>query len=71
MSSQFIIYINTAILWGAVIAQGYSAGLRARWSEFRIPTRAGNFSLHRRVQTGPGAHPASYPMGTKGSLSGG
>jgi hypothetical protein len=29
---------------------------------------AGNFSLHRRVQTGSGANPASYPMGT-GALS--
>jgi hypothetical protein len=29
-----------------------------------------NFSLHR-VQNGSGAHPASYPMGTRGSLPGG
>jgi len=28
---------------------------------------AGNFSLHHRVQTGSEAHPASYPMGTRGS----
>jgi hypothetical protein len=28
------------------------------------------FLLHR-VQTGPGAHPASYPMGTGGSFPGG
>jgi len=45
---------------GAGIAQWYSAGLRA-----------GNFSLHHRVQTGSGAHPASYPMGTRGSFPGG
>jgi hypothetical protein len=32
---------------------------------------AGNFSLHHRVQTGSGAQPASYPMGTRGSFSGG
>jgi len=25
-----------------------------------------NFSLHRRVQNGSGAHPTSYPMGTRG-----
>jgi hypothetical protein len=31
---------------------------------------AGNFSLHR-VQNGSGAHPASYPMGTRGSFPGG
>jgi len=34
----------------------YSAGLRAGWSEVRIPVGAGNFSLHHRVHTGSGAH---------------
>jgi hypothetical protein len=34
------------------------------------PAGAGNFSLHHRVQTGFEAHPASYPMGNRGSLSG-
>jgi hypothetical protein len=28
------------------------------------------FSLFHVVQTGPGAHPASYPMGTGGTFSG-
>jgi hypothetical protein len=37
--------------------QFYSAGLRAGWSEVRVPAGAGNFSLHHRVQTGSGAHP--------------
>jgi hypothetical protein len=32
---------------------------------------AGNFSLHHRVQNGSGAHPASFPMGTRGSFRGG
>jgi hypothetical protein len=36
-----------------------------------IPGGAGNFSLHRRVQNGSGAHPPSYPMGTRGSFPGG
>jgi hypothetical protein len=36
-----------------------------------ITRRPGNFSLHHRVQNGSGAHPASYPMGTKGSFPGG
>jgi len=31
---------------------------------------ARNFSLHHRVQTCSGAHPASYPMGKKGSFPG-
>jgi hypothetical protein len=38
---------------------------------FQSPARAGNFSLHHRVQNGSVAHPASYPMGTKGSFPGG
>jgi hypothetical protein len=29
---------------------------------------AGNFSLHHHVQTSSGAHPASYPMDTRGSF---
>jgi hypothetical protein len=32
---------------------------------------AGNFSLHHHIQNGSGAHPASYPMGTRGSFPGG
>jgi hypothetical protein len=39
-----------------------------RGSRVRFPERAGNFSLHHRVQNGSGAHPASYPMGTRDSL---
>jgi hypothetical protein len=30
--------------------------------------RLGFFSLHHRVQNGSGVHPASYPMGTRGSF---
>jgi hypothetical protein len=47
------------------IAQRYSAGVLAVWSGVRVPAGAGNFSLHHRVQTGSGAHPASYPMATR------
>jgi hypothetical protein len=36
----------------------------------RITAGAGNFSPHYRVQTGSAAHPASYPMDTKGSFPG-
>jgi hypothetical protein len=32
---------------------------------------AGNLSLHHRVQNGSGAHPAPYPMDTRGSFTGG
>jgi hypothetical protein len=40
-----------------------------RGSRVRFPVGAGNFSLHHRVQNGSGAHPASYQMGTRGSVS--
>jgi hypothetical protein len=50
------------------IALGY--GLDGRVSRVRFPVGAGNFSLHHRVQNGSGAHPASYPMGTRGSFLG-
>jgi hypothetical protein len=46
-------------------------GLDYRMSGVRIPAGAGNLSLHHCVQTGSGAHPASYPMGTRGSFPGG
>jgi hypothetical protein len=55
---------------GVEIAQWYSTGIRAGWSMVRVPARAGNFSLHHRVQNGTGAHPVSYPMGIRGSFLG-
>jgi hypothetical protein len=45
------------------IAAGY--GLDGRWVGVR------DFVLLHVVQTPPGAHPASYPMGTGGSFPGG
>jgi hypothetical protein len=45
------------------IAGGY--GLVAGGSGARFPGGGGNFSLHHRVQTGSGAHPAG-PVGTAG-----
>jgi hypothetical protein len=54
---------------GTGIAQRYSAGLRAGWSGFRVPPGAENFSLHHRVQTGSGAHPASSTQWIPGALS--
>jgi hypothetical protein len=53
----------------AGIALGY--GLGDRGSRVRFPEGAGSFSLHHRFQNGSGAHPASYPMGTRGSFPGG
>jgi hypothetical protein len=37
-------------------------------SRVRFLVGDGNFSLHHHVQNGSGAHPASYPMGTRGSF---
>jgi hypothetical protein len=45
------------------IALGYR--LDDRGSRVRFLAGVGNFSLHYRVQNGSGAHPASYPMGTR------
>jgi hypothetical protein len=56
---QSITLINYRTAVGAWIAQCCSAGLRA-----------GNFSLHHRVQTGSGAYPASYSMGNRNSFLG-
>jgi hypothetical protein len=51
------------------IALGYR--LDDRGSRVRFPEGAGNSSLHYRVQNVSGAHPASYPMGTRVSFPGG
>jgi hypothetical protein len=45
-------------------------GLDDRIIGVRLPAGTGNFSLHH-VQTGSGAHAASYLLGTAGSLPGG
>jgi hypothetical protein len=50
------------------IALGY--GLDDQGSRVRFLAGAGNFSLHHRVQNGSGAHPPSYPMGTRCSFPG-
>jgi hypothetical protein len=39
----------------------YTAGVQ-------FPTGAREFSLLHNIETGSGAHPASYPMGTGNSL---
>jgi hypothetical protein len=51
------------------IALGY--GLDKRGSRVPFSARAGNFSLHHRDQNGSGAHPTSYPIGTRDSFLGG
>jgi hypothetical protein len=60
--SFFGIVFNTS---SVCIETGY--GLDGRGS---IRVRDKDVSLHHRVQTGSGAHPASYPMGTVGFVPG-
>jgi hypothetical protein len=71
ISLQFITTLYFEMWLIPRLAQWYSAGLPAGWSGVRVPAGAGNFSLHHRVQTDSGAHPASYPMGIRGSFHGG
>jgi hypothetical protein len=67
LASQELLYTMELVI-GSEIAQWYSAGVRAKRSGGRVTVGTGNFSLHHRVQTGSGAHPASYPMGTRNSF---
>jgi hypothetical protein len=72
-------FLNTNILFyitrvmshdsSAGIVQGY--GLDKQGSRVQFLAGAGKFSLNHCVQNGSGDHPASYPMGTRGSFPGG
>jgi hypothetical protein len=60
---------------GMVVSRDSSVGIALgyglvddRGSRVRFPEGAGNISLHHCVQNGSGAHPASYPMGTRCSF---
>jgi hypothetical protein len=64
MQEGFYVYIFSSV----GIALGY--GLDDRGSRVRFWAGAGNFCLHHRVKNGSGAHPAFYPMGTRGSFPG-
>jgi hypothetical protein len=50
---------------------GIAPGLRVGRSGVEVPAGAGNFSPHHRIQTGSGAHPASYVMDSGSSFPGG
>jgi hypothetical protein len=52
------------------VGTALGCGLDDRGSRVRFPAGDGNFSLHHLVQNGSGAHPASYPIGTRGSFPG-
>jgi hypothetical protein len=63
-------YNTTTVITNDVYCRAQGYGLDDRGSRVRFPMGAGNFSLHHRVQNGSRAHPASYPMGTRGSFPG-
>jgi hypothetical protein len=55
---------------GAGIAQSVQR-LPTDWTTHGSELQGQEFSFLHVVQSGSGAHPASYPMGTGGSFSGG
>jgi hypothetical protein len=57
-----MIYMSLLRSWGTGQHSRYSDSLRTGRSGDRIPVGARFSAL---VQTGPGAHPASYTMGTR------
>jgi hypothetical protein len=64
-------YINSELHRDSSVGIALIYGLDGQDPRVRFPAGAGNFSLHHRVQNGSGAHPASYPMGTRGAFPGG
>jgi hypothetical protein len=71
---SYNLFITTTIYLGSrdsSVGIALAYGLDDWGSRVRFPTGAGNFSLHHCVQTDSGAHPTSYPMGTRGSFPGG
>jgi hypothetical protein len=55
----------------AQLVEYWATGWMIGGSRVQFLVRAGNFYLHHCIQNGSGAHPASYPMGTRGSFPGG
>jgi hypothetical protein len=65
-----VVHIQPPLSWNESRDSSVGIALDDRGSRVRFPARAGNFSLHHRVQNGSGAHPASCPMGNRGSFPG-
>jgi hypothetical protein len=72
--ARFSVLISKTLLLGksrhSSVGIALDYGLDDRGSRVLFPAGAGNFSLHHRFQNGSGAHPASYPMGIRGSFPG-
>jgi hypothetical protein len=70
LSSFFSVFYSLCLLprsWGSSVSTVSDYGLDDRGS---IPDRGRGFFSSPCVQTGSGAHPASYPMGTWGPFPG-
>jgi hypothetical protein len=58
--------------YSVVFCSGCLQNFVLAWgSKVRFPARAGNISLHNRVQNGSRAHPASYTVGSGVPFPGG
>jgi hypothetical protein len=71
LPQYFLSYSNCVKSRGSSVGTALGYGLDDRGSRVRFPAGDGSFSLHHRVLNGSGSHPASYPMGTRGSFPGG
>jgi hypothetical protein len=58
------------VSWDSAVGIATGYGLDGRGVGVRVPVGQ-DFCLFRVIQTGSGAHPASYPIGTGGSFPGG
>jgi len=63
-----IIYLHIFTNQSQSSSDNIGTRLRAGRPGFDFRQRQGFFPIRHRVQTGSGAHPASYQMGTEGSL---
>jgi hypothetical protein len=67
-STKYVILIITTILEMGV---GIAQSVQRRSGQPGVRSQAGtsDFSLLHRIQTGSGAHPAYYPIGTGGKTA--
>jgi hypothetical protein len=70
-SSVFLILFPSFSHCPAGIAHSIQRWATGWMARVRFPAGRRHFSPLHNVQTGPGAHPVSYPMGTEGNFPGG
>jgi hypothetical protein len=67
----FCFIFNTTMSWDSSVDIATGCTLDDWMIGVQFPVGAGNFSLPPHIQTGSGAHPASYPVDTRGCFPGG